>query len=47
MDTILIITWPKLVPLLFYSVLPQTILLIKGEPMSGKGLMNWAYLPLP
>ena len=29
---------PKLSTLLFYSVLHQTILLVKGEPLGGKGL---------
>ena len=30
--------WPKPSTLLFYSVLHQTILLVKGEPLGGKGL---------
>ena len=31
-------------PLLFYSVQRQTILLVKGEPLGGKGLINRNYL---
>ena len=35
---------PKPSTLLFYSVLHQTILLVKGEPLGGKGLniLNWS-----
>ena len=29
---------PKLAPLYYFTVLRQTILLIKGEPLGGKGL---------
>ena len=35
---------PKPAPLLFYCVYYQTILLVNGEPLGGKGLRDYIYL---